>query len=284
MTPLIAVAITYHPDSDVITNLLSYYDHVEKFIVVDNSEKDSSAFLSQLQTFDKFIVIKNKRNEGIAVSLNLAAQKARELNFSWLLTMDQDSSFTKTNIQTYLRCFEKKKNDKAGMFGINYINSHEDSSTNECITIRRDSLITSGSILNLSAMEVVGGFNEDLFIDGVDDEICFRLNLAGYDVLEFPAVHLEHNLGKLIEVRNWYVGKKVQRNIHPPIRLYYMTRNYLFLIKKYKQDFPAKAAAYKKELIIKIKNSLLYGKDRSSALKYVFTGLRHYRKQRFGKL
>ncbi len=283
-TSLIAVVITYYPDAKVISNFLSYYDKVAKLIVIDNTDTNNDAFLEKLKSFDKVVLIKNGENNGIAASLNLAAFKAIDLGFHWLLTMDQDSSFTGEQLSQYLSCFEKLQKETTGMFGVNHEGKTFDAQQDLCVGEKKQAIITSGSIVNLDAFKKTGIFNESLFIDGVDTEYCYRLNQHGYDVLMLSAVSMTHNLGNTITVKNWHVGKIVERNLHAPVRIYYITRNYLLLIKRYKKDFPEEVAALKQQLKIKIKNGLLYDKNRWKVLKYFAKGLSDYYRGRFGKI
>lgn len=285
MQSLIAAVIIYNPDSRVIGNILSYSDNVEKVIVIDNSESANTLFYNQLRDLPGVITIKNDTNIGIAEALNIAAKKAIELNFTWLLTMDQDSSFNKKELLNYLNCFENTKTSSVGILGINYIDKPTYGQSEDICRVENvETVITSGSIMNLISFTKINGFNTDLFIDGVDDDYCYRLIQNGFSVIQFPSICMNHSLGNDIQVRNWHLGPQVKRNIHSPIRIYYMIRNYLYLIKKYKCDFPYIEKKYKKELGVRIKNNILYNKKRISVFKYLIKGYYHFYIKKMGKL
>ena len=58
-------------------------------------------------------------------------------------------------------------------------------------------LITSGNIINVKNALAIGGFNEELFIDEVDYDICYRgteMNLAVFECTE--GIYLRHSVGK----------------------------------------------------------------------------------------
>src|SRR5690606_22933163 len=112
-------------------------------------------------------------------------------------------------------------------------------------------IITSGTLLNLKSFVHVGKFDERLFIDGVDDEYCFRLQKSGYKVIQFENILLNHRLGKEVQVRNFGVGRKVTRNVFSAIRLYYMVRNYHLILKEYGKQFPGQRKKYYTELFTK---------------------------------
>ena len=280
---ILATVITYHPTEECLTNILTYYDYVTEVIVVDNTETDNPSFLESLEAFNKITLIKNNSNLGIGIALNLAVALAIEKKYEFVLTMDQDSSFSTDQIQSYLNCFNKLEFSDIGMVGLNYTKQSEDAKQQDCIAVEVTHLITSGSILSTYAFEKIAGFNEELFIDGVDHEYCLKLIQANFKVLSFQNIYLTHNLGNLKEVKNWGVGKKVLRNTHSPLRFYYITRNYLYLNKKYKKQFPEFCASLRREILQKLKNGMLYESNKFSYLKNFFKAVSDFRKGKFGE-
>jgi len=174
--------------------------------------------------------------------------------YDYLLTMDQDSSFKPGDFEKYKSLIQKGDYTKVAQFGINCqphitISSEQ---PQEALT-----LITSGSILNLSLVKKVGDFNEDLFIDFVDAEFSYRVVQHGLINLMFSNIQLNHALGNLVSGRSVLTFKKSLRIIHAPIRAFYITRNGLFLLFKHK----GLSEEMKKDVIrcMKIlKNDLIY--------------------------
>lgn len=102
--------------------------------------------------------------------------------------------------------------------------------------------ITSGTILNLSIISNIGLMKDELFIDFVDIEWCFRAVSCGYKIYAIPSVLLEHEIGsKPIKIFG-----RVFVN-HSPIRHYYYFRNAIHLIKDKNIPF-----AWKKMELLKI--------------------------------
>lgn len=281
---ILATVITYHPTEECLKNILSYYSYVNEIILVDNTEGDNSIFLENLKPFTKITVIKKNSNLGIGKALNLAVNLALEKEFEFVLTMDQDSSFTEIQIKQYLNCFNKIDQVNFGMVGINYAGNLEDRNQEDCTVTEVTTLITSGSILSTHAFKQIGAFNEDLFIDGVDHEYCLKLILAKFKVLSFRHIFLSHQLGIQKEVKIWGMGKKVLRNTHSPLRFYYITRNYLYLNKKYKKQFPEFCTSLRKEIFQKMKNGILYESQKSEYFKNFFRALADFRNNKFGKM
>ena len=80
--------------------------------------------------------------------------------------------------------------------------------------------IASGKVIRLSALEQVGLMMEELFIDWVDIEWCWRARSSGYQIIGSANVVIDHTLGD--ESRN--LGYR-EVNLRSPTRHYYITRN-----------------------------------------------------------
>jgi GT2 family glycosyltransferase len=61
-----------------------------------------------------------------------------------------------------------------------------------------DFCITSASCTNLNAWKNVGGFDEWLFIDLVDNDFCKRIIVSGYKILRINSLVLDQEFGKII--------------------------------------------------------------------------------------
>lgn len=70
-----------------------------------------------------------------------------------------------------------------------------------------------------------------MFIDEVDTEFCYRSQKAGYKIIEFPNVIMKHSLGD--RTYHYFLGRKYNTLNHNAIRKYYITRNKIYMIKKY---------------------------------------------------
>ena len=250
------VVILYHPDIKQLSeNINTYVLGLKQLYIYDNSEIQTpgiEAALNNLHPCIKYQFFNN--NEGIAKRLNQAVEAAMQTQYDYLLTMDQDSSFKPGDFEKYKSLIQKEEYTKVAQFGINCQPQITMSSEQpqEALT-----LITSGSILNLSLIKKVGDFNEDLFIDFVDAEFSYRVVQHGLINLMFSNIQLNHALGNLVSGRSVLTFKKSLRIIHAPIRAFYITRNGLFLLFKHK----GLSEEMKKDVIrcMKIlKNDLIY--------------------------
>ena len=278
-----ATVILYNPAEVVINNIRSYIKLVEKLYVVDNSKNSSTKIIESIADSDKVIFIHDGENKGIASRLNQVCDLAKQDQYQWLLTMDQDSSFSEGTLTDYLNCLDAfQQKEKVSMFGVNF--SAKEFIQGECLPSSVNHLITSGSILNLQLWPDIGKFDEILFIDEVDYEYCLRSILQGFRIIEFSSIFLNHTLGAVSQHRSFKTIKRTSRVLHSPERLYYMTRNFLYVQSKFHNSFPEEIKERKKVFLNRIKNNLLYNKERVKVLKFIIKGAVDYRKRRMGRM
>ena len=129
----------------------------------------------------------------------------------------------------------------------------------------------------------VGGFDEKLFIGLVDDEICYKIRKNGYRIIRNEAVVLNHELGNLTpsKYESFYlrigeilhsdtIKKLSYKRTVSPMRLYYATRNMVYLNKKYPQENMSWST---KKLLYNSVSSLLRGKKKISLIKSIVSGI-----------
>lgn len=284
LVKIISVTVLYNPGIEVYNNFLSYYSKVNKAIVIDNSDVPKIEVVSKFKELSDCLYISYGVNNGIAKALNIAVETASDLGFEWMLLMDQDSHFDTTQIEKYFICLKKiTDNNDFGVVGPS-VERKLYSEISDCQIQDVAHVITSGSVINLKACQRIGLFDERLFIDEVDTDFCYRLRLNNFRVTMLKGVLMNHALGKNIIVRNWFIGPKVERNIHQPVRMYYIVRNFLYTYNKYKKYFPEEMKINKKVTINRIKNSFLYSGKSFKVIYYTIRGLNDYCRNKFGKV
>ncbi len=281
---LAAALIIYHPGHALLRNLASYYPFVDKVYVYDNSEGQAAFFDWSL--YPKVEYYHDGENRGLPERLNAAAHKAMADGFNWLLTMDQDSSFSEKDIRHYLDCFYRFEDlNTVALFGP--VHSEDLSALQKKVAWQAaDSLITSGAVTNLACHVEIGGFDEQLFIDAVDFEYGIRARLAGYRLVQFTQVFMQHEVGRMVQrssIKSLFLLKK-SKSLHPPVRYYYMLRNYLYIQKKYGGRQLKQVRLIGGVVRSRIINYLLYGRNSRQLLHYIFLAFRHYKKNKMGKL
>ena len=183
MTKIAGIVIAFNPDfNKLILNIESFLDHIEQLFIVFNSAVDPSEIRRLHSVNEKIQLIENEENIGIAKAINLTAQHALDQGYDWLLTMDQDSRFQSGD---FFVAFDKSNKINVAIFspnsnlssGINTENTFEDE---EVLHV-----VTSGNLLNLEIWRTLGGFEEKLFIDEVDNDYCLKAVSVGYKIINF---------------------------------------------------------------------------------------------------
>lgn len=283
MSPKIAaVTVLYNPDKNFTDNVLTYAGHVSLQVIVDNREDPDPRIYESLQHNENIKFIINHQNNGIAKALNEGTRLAMQHGCDWVLTMDQDSCFEKSMIEKYLENFHRLQGKETiaviGPVFENEINTGAPGKVKEVT-----SLITSGSLINTTVFNEIGGYNENLFIDEVDHEYCYRAKLKGYSVLQFQDIFLQHQLGRSVHVTTITGKKNKNKTLHSPTRLYYIVRNSCYVIAMYKKSFPLEMKIKRKDVLVRIKNNFLYGDKKMAVIKYAILGYLDYKRNRFGK-
>lgn len=284
MTSIAGVVILYFPDeTDVIRNIKSYIDYLSVLFIIDNTGKKAEAIIREFKNNQKVTYISNFQNEGIAISLNKAGELAHQKGYQWLLTMDQDSFFENEEGKNYFSSFEYEFSFKKDIGVV--APSHFKEMVKDKQGLHSDlvSVLTSGSLVQLKVWKQAGGFDERLFIDEVDHEYCYRVKKAGYRVVQFNNIFLNHQLGKKSEAG--YLGfiSRRSRTIHSPERIYFMVRNYLYVKKQYEKEFPYEFQQRKKAVWVAVKNNLFFSGKFRANLKSILKAYKDFRTGNFSK-
>ncbi|MBT8390612.1 MAG: glycosyltransferase family 2 protein [Ignavibacteria bacterium] len=279
MNSVAAVIILYNPDKSIIANLESCRKQVDKLFVVDNSEGLEETRI-KIETGPDIEIFSHNENLGVATALNIAAKQALKDEFDYLLTLDQDTLIPEDLVSKLLFTIQSDK--MAAIAAPFYSNINYDLKP-----LQKDLSLplvvpTSANLLNLIAFREVGNFNDNLFIDYVDFDFCMRLKLMGYKILQNNSIVVKHSVGNL--VKDNFLGFKFYTTNHPPLRLYYRTRNRFYLRKTYKSYFPD---FFRKDLVNLLKQlvkMILVEKNKFQKLKMIVLGYRHYKTGQLGKL
>jgi rhamnosyltransferase len=275
-----AAVILYNPKDNVIQNIESYINQVSHLYILDNSKILDLSIKNFIIAFNKIDYIYNGRNLGIATALNIAAGKAIGKKYSYLLTMDQDSKAPINLVETLLDT--ANKSDKAGVISplhSNIFDTHQRDIDSKITIV--NTVMTSGNLISLDAYTKVGGFNEDLFIDYVDVDYCLRLKSSGFNIYKIHSIILEHNEANLKEKK--ILNMKIYPTNNDPQRIYYKTRNLLYLNSTYSKKY---SKIVRNEFSIYLRNLikiLLLEKQKYLKIKMILMGITDYLKKQKGR-
>lgn len=290
---VLAIIITYNPDSDLNSRVRSILAEVETVLIIDNKSISGTEELEKAHQIKGVFLIKNKDNLGVATALNQAlacAYSFPKKTFRWILTFDQDTLVYPGMIKQYQKILtESEKPNKIAIIGTNYfcrsINDtrfHFSSKQNPnfdwlCIP----TVITSGSLMNLKLTKLIGDFRDEFFIDHVDDEYCLRARKRGYQVIINKTALMEHTIGA--ESLHRFLWRQTGTSNHSPIRRYYMMRNHLYLVQEYlgvETKWVLNTVYSRLKMMILM---LIYEDNRAVKLKHCLVGLQHGFKKILGK-
>jgi rhamnosyltransferase len=272
MVKITGVVIAYYPNlSKLHFNIETYIDHIDKLFIVFNSPVDTEEVNYLQSKYSRIQLIFNEHNFGIASPLNQIANKALNLGYEWLLTMDQDSYFQTSD---FFEAFNRCKIENVAIFSPTPVFSENLKTGNSDITEEILHVITSGNLLNLEIWKTIGGFEEKLFIDEVDNDYCLKARLGRFKIISFINIPLIHELGEIKDVH--FLFKKYKITTRPPIRIYYVLRNNLYLFKKYNKVFPEFVRIRKKILIKAFIEILLFSSEKAENCRYAISGIRDY--------
>jgi len=280
MVRIAALVILYNPDKNILDNINSYINQVEKIIIVDNSELSNEALLANA-SFKNFEYIFNNSNIGVAAALNIGAKMAIEQGFDYLLTMDQDSKADEAMVFKLLELMQSS--ERIGIVSAEHYDKdiHNPIEPENLFVKNVLFTITSGNLLRLNAYKIVGGFLDQLFIDHVDHEYCLRLNQNNYKVIKTNEVLVFHKLGN--SNRRKFFRWTFYPSNHSPLRLYYRTRNRLFVDKLYRKAFPEYVRRDKRNFIRELFEIIVFEKKILAKISMIIKGYIDYKKNRFGK-
>ncbi len=276
-----AVVVLYNPELNVLDNINSYINQVDKLFAIDNSENINDAFVEKIQHLNKTEYISNKTNVGIAAALNIGANKAIEEGFDYLLTMDQDSEASPSLIPTLLEGFSIGSNIALVSPVVYHRNGKKILNKPKKSFEQVMTNWTSGSLLDLHVLNNTGGFKEELFIDYVDHEFCLRLNKMGYKIFICNKTFIKHSLGKIEEIN--LIFRKVYPTNHSAVRLYYRARNRFYVKKIYKKLLPDFFKQDNRHFWKSFIKAILFERDKIEKIKYFIWGYLDYKKNKFGK-
>lgn len=222
---------TYNPEINLLRkNLQAILKQFCNVLIVDDGSNNIIDIKKLLEDKNNDIEIKELgQNFGIARTQNIGLQTAINKKMEWILTMDQDSIIPDNFSIEYQKVIEKY--DNLGLIGWN---QNLDSDQPE---IKEDWwILSSGCLLNVKVLKECGGFDEQLFIDHVDTDVCIKMRNHKYKTLVTSKVKLFHQLGEETTKKTF---RGAVYHEHSPIRVYYIVRNGIVLFRRYFFKQPA---------------------------------------------
>lgn len=231
---VIGVVLAYEPEPAVVANVQSLLGEVSRVIVVDNSPgTPASRILEQFSDDERVHVILQAGNVGVASGFNAGMRAALRDGASSVWIFDQDSTVAPGTLDRLLAArvsWPSPVGIVAPALRARTTGRVLEQSAGEQV-VRRDVLISSGSLFSREVLEAVGLHDDRLFIDYVDHDICLRMVRRGFTNLKVYDALLDHQFGASVPRR--FFGRMVYIGDYSPFRQYYMARNRVIMIRRY---------------------------------------------------
>lgn len=232
---IVSLVTLYNPRDIHINNVDKLLLQSDLVIVCDNSNANHHNFFKDK---DKCVYLHWGENYGLSKAFNLALN---DKNIGWndediVVFFDQDSVVPQNHISILLKEFESLERSglKVGCIGPVYFDSSTGKNEiprmyhkiNDSI-IKVDSIVTTSMLCKYKTIKSINFWNEEVFLDMADWDMCWRLKFAGYFVCMTNKTILNHSVGEGIKKIGFFILR-----IGKPFREYYQIRDCLRLMKK----------------------------------------------------
>lgn len=282
---IIAIITIYNPSKNVFDNVIKISKQVDKVVLVDNSSLSHEIMFRGIENSQYYYM---ECNLGLPKAFNkvLLDNSMQWQDDDYVIFFDQDSSVAEKQVFDLKEAYDflLLREYKVGAIGAAYINSEGNVEVphiknlikNTCCYIVQD-LITSSMLVKYNVLKQVEFWNENLFLDGADWDLCWRLRNAGYLCILKTDIRFQHSVGNgyrkisLIKIRD-----------SAPIRNYYRTRDNLYLVKQKYTPTYLRLRLVIDVLIVNILRVLLLD-NKIERLKYIIRGIKDFQRNVVGE-
>jgi rhamnosyltransferase len=281
-----AAIVSYHPGDDFERAVRLLRPQVHRLLVVDNhSDEPEIEKLRRIAQELDLVLIENPDNYGLGAGLNQSIEWAkRQKDCEFILFLDQDS-FPSEDFVAQMVAEYKRHSESERVFlvmpsiilrrtGDRY---HHYEREGKYLVAQ-----TSGSLIPIKIFADEGLYKEDLFVDYVDYEFCLRAASHGWTIACCHSAVLHHDPGTVTQLSIFGLRKIAAAN-YSPLRRYYLMRNGIWTIRKYRGLHPEWAATHSWQMLKGILRVLLFEQNRASTIVMWLRAIRDVHRSRFGK-
>jgi len=228
-----AGVVLHNPEIDLLTqNLEAISPQVQAIIAVDNGSDNLDEARAALAGLSIHWVV-NDINNGLAKALNQVVDAAASLGFEWVITLDQDSICDAAMVAEMLPAVK----DGVMMVAPRVIDrgfigkdAPDATPVDDFEDIRR--CITSGALTRVAAVKSLGGFDNRLFVDQIDNDVSLRGIERGYRIVRANRALLNQRYGQT-SIKRRVLWRTVRYHHYDAARIYYQQRNLVYVCRRF---------------------------------------------------
>ena len=280
MVKIVALVTVYNPDKNVVENLQILSRQVEQVILCDNSMNDNAQMLGGVT---KSIYTTQHKNLGLTGAFNSIL---KDPAYGWkdddlIIFFDQDSQIGEGYIQALQDEYRKIETliPNLGCLGPVFYNTsngrterprQKKNITDE--TYEVSNTITSSLMMRYGNLKRIDFWNEKVFLDLADWDLCWRMQKAGMVCCMTEKVVPHHSVGN---------GEKkvgpIKLRVGQPFREYYQTRDALYLLQENYVPLKMRLRLIANVTIRPVVHYLMLD-DKKSRMKFIRRGINDYKK------
>ena len=275
-----ALVTLYNPSEKEFNNCRILSQQVDTVILCDNSQESHETVF---QNEKNIIYITKNENLGLGAAFNVALKND---TYGWkdddlIIFFDQDSQIGEGYIQALQDEYRKIETliPNLGWLGPVFYNTsngrterprQKKNITDE--TYEVSNTITSSLMMRYGNLKRIDFWNEKVFLDLADWELCWRMQKAGMVCCMTEKVVLHHSVGN---------GEKkvgpIKLRVGQPFREYYQTRDALYLLQENYVPLKMRLRLIANVTIRPVVHYLMLD-DKKSRMKFIRRGINDYKK------
>lgn len=233
---IFGIIVVYNPNINELYRMIqSLYNQVDYILIGNNSNYD---VILDLDENEKLKIFNFGNNLGIAKAQSICMKWAFDNNADYILQMDQDSIPHEDLVSNLLSCYSVLCDNGYNVGVVGVVDYDKDlkqelklndnfKSIGNYHVMFTDYIISSGTLISKNSYDSVGGMDDDLFIDLVDFEYCWRLSAKGFINAKCYEANIAHKVG----LGRLKIGF-LKLYTPSPIRQYYQYRNFILLLNR----------------------------------------------------
>jgi rhamnosyltransferase len=272
-----AIITVYYPDKSVLLNIAELVKQVSLIIITDNTPNVDNYELFKLN--DRIIYRANKANLGLSKAFNSCLKLDMVKQSDFVLFMDQDSLVSDALVGTLINDYLILLKNGINVACVGPVYYEENANKIAIPRIKQrllpgifrvDTIITSSMLTTYAALASINFWNEDIFLDLADWDLCFRFAKYGFCCCLSKNVVLRHKLG--IAAKR-FCGFVIKCAV--PVRTYYQIRDGLKLLSKTYTPMRYKIR-FLLNIFLRPIVHIIFWRQKSERIKYLFLGVYDY--------